>query len=309
MSGASSKDCRISIVSPVSMKRYTYVGMGCEVYDEAVPVRTAVIPVAGLGTRFLPATAVVPKELLPVFDTPCLQHTIDEARSAGFDRVVLVSSRAKPSIDSFAERQAGGVRIDVVYQDAPRGLGHAVECARDLVGDAPFAVLLPDELMGDGSDLRGLVSEYDSSGKSTLGLKRVPRNEVSSYGCVTPQGVPDASGRVVVRDVVEKPNAAEAPSDLVIIGRYVFGREIWAHLASLKPSKGGELQLSDAIAALARKGGVVGIIARGRRHDTGTPLGLLTASIDAALKRRDVATPLRTWLERRLAEPTETGER
>lgn len=295
------------MVSPVSMNRYTYVGMGWEVYDEAMPVRIAVIPVAGLGTRFLPATAVVPKELLPVFDTPSLQHTIEEARSTGVERVILVSSRAKPSIDAFAERTISGVRIDVVYQDAPRGLGHAVSCARELVGDAPFAVLLPDELMDDGSNLGDLVAEHEATGKSAIGLKRVPRSEVSAYGCVTPQGVPDASGRVVVRDVVEKPNAAEAPSDLVIIGRYVFGREIWGHLASLKPAKGGELQLSDAIASLARKGAVVGIIARSGRHDTGTPLGMLTASIDTALRRRDVGPLLRAWLERRLADPSDSG--
>jgi UTP--glucose-1-phosphate uridylyltransferase len=270
-----------------------------------MPVHIAVIPVAGLGTRFLPATAVVPKELLPVFDTPSLQRTIDEARSAGIERVILVSSRAKPSIDAFAERATGGVRVDVVYQDAPRGLGHAVACARELVGDAPFAVLLPDELMDDASNLTDLAAEYEATGRSAIGLKRVPRSEVSAYGCISPQGVPDASGRVVVRDVVEKPIAAEAPSDLVIIGRYVFGREIWGHIASLKPAKGGELQLSDAIDTLARKGSVVGVIARSGRHDTGTPLGMLTASIDTALKRRDVGPVLRAWLERRLADSAE----
>ena len=266
-----------------------------------MPVRTAVIPAAGLGTRFLPATRVVPKELLPVFDTPSLQHTIEEAASAGIEHVILVSNRSKPAIEAFAERATGAVRISVVYQDAPRGLGHAVQCARDAIGDAPFAVLLPDELMGDGSHLRDLISEHEKSGKSTIGLKQVPRSEVSAYGCVTPQGVPDATGRVGVRDVVEKPNSVDAPSDLVIIGRYVFGREIWGHLASLKPAAGGELQLSDAIGLLARKGGVVGVLIGCSRHDTGTPLGMLTASIDAALRRKDIAPQLRAWLERRLS--------
>jgi len=266
-----------------------------------MPVRTAVIPAAGLGTRFLPATKVVPKELLPVFDTPSIQHTIDEAASAGIEHVVIVSNRSKPAIEAFAERATGAMRVSVVYQDAPRGLGHAVECAREAVGDAPFAVLLPDELLGDGSHLRDLVAEHESSGKSAIGLKQVPRNEVSAYGCVTPQGVPDSSGRVGVRDVVEKPNTVDAPSDLVIIGRYVFGREIWGHLASLKPAAGGELQLSDAIASLARKGSVVGVLIGCSRHDTGTPLGMLTASIEAALRRKDVAPQLRAWLERRLS--------
>lgn len=266
-----------------------------------MPVRVAVIPAAGLGTRFLPATKVVPKELLPVFDTPSLQLTVDEAANAGIERVVLIANRAKPAIEAFAERATGSARVSVVYQDAPRGLGHAVECAREVVGDASFAVLLPDELMGDASHLRELIAEHEKSGKAAIGLKQVPRNEVSAYGCITPQGVPDATGRVGVRDVVEKPNSVDAPSDLVIIGRYVFGRDIWGHLASLKPAAGGELQLSDAIGSLSRKGGVVGVLINCSRHDTGTPLGLLTASIDAALRRKEVSPHLRTWLERRLS--------
>jgi len=267
-----------------------------------MPVRIAVVPAAGLGTRFLPATKVVPKELLPVFDTPSLQHTVDEAVRAGIDHIILVSNRSKPAIEAFASQTTGNVKITVVHQDAPRGLGHAVECARELIGDAPFAVLLPDELLGDSSHLRDLISEHENSGKTAIGLKQVPRNEVSAYGCVAPQGVPDATGRVGVRDVVEKPNSVDAPSDLVIIGRYVFGREIWGHLAALKPAAGGELQLSDAIASLARKGGVIGVLINCSRDDTGTPLGMLTASIDAALRRKDVSTQLRAWLERRLAQ-------
>ena len=265
-------------------------------------MRIAVIPAAGLGTRFHPVSKIVPKELLPVFDTASLQHTVQEALDAGIEHIVIVSNRTKEAIEAFANQLGSVGRVSVVNQDAPRGLGHAVECARAVIGDAPFAVLLPDELMGDSTTLRDLITEHEVSDKSVIALKRVPRAEVSAYGCVTPQGVPDATGKVGVRDVIEKPNAAEAPSDLVIIGRYVFGREIWGHLASLKPATGGELQLSDAIASLARKGGVVGMIGRSTRHDTGTPLGMLTASIDAALKRRDVAPQLRSWLERRLNE-------
>lgn len=263
-------------------------------------MRIAVIPAAGLGTRFHPVSKVVPKELLPIFDTASLQLTLEEAAASGIHHAVIVSNRTKAGIEALADQVSTGIRVSVVYQDVPRGLGHAVECARDIVGDAPFAVLLPDELMGDTATLGDLIAEHETSGKSTIAIKRVPRAEVSAYGCVTPQGVPDAKGRVGVRDVVEKPNAAEAPSDLVLIGRYVFGREIWAHLASLKPAKGGELQLSDAVASLARQGGVVGVLARSTRHDTGTPLGMLTASVDAALKRRDIGPQLRAWLERRL---------
>ncbi len=279
-----------------------------KVYDESVPVRHAVIPAAGLGTRFLPATRAVPKELLPVFDTPSLQHTIDEATGAGIDHIVLISNRAKPAIEAFADRATSSARISVVHQESPRGLGHAVMCAREVVGDAPFAVLLPDELLGASSHLRDLIREHESSGNAAIGLKRVPRSEVSAYGCVTPQGVPDERGRVGVRDVVEKPNSVDAPSDLVIIGRYVFGRDIFGHLASLKPAAGGELQLSDAIGALARKGGVNGVIVDCSRHDTGTPLGMLTASIEAALRRRDVGPQLRDWLAKRLAQPSDSND-
>ncbi|NBU07084.1 MAG: hypothetical protein EBT38_05315 [Acidimicrobiia bacterium] len=143
----------------------------------------------------LPATKVVPKELLPVFDTPSLQHTIDEAARAGINHVIVVSNRAKPAVEAFADQATGTVKVSVVYQDSPRGLGHAVECARELVGDASFAVLLPDELLGDSSHLQSLIAEHEKSGKSVIGLKQVPRNEVSAYGCVTPQGVPDGSSR------------------------------------------------------------------------------------------------------------------
>lgn len=265
-----------------------------------MPARVAVIPAAGLGTRFLPVSAVVPKELLPVFDTPALARTIDEAAGAGIERVVIVSSRSKPSIEALATKVAGGVSVEIVYQDAPRGLGDAVGCARRSVGDAPFAVMLPDELLGDSSHLRDLVAEHDASGTTCIGLARVPRDEVSAYGCVEPIGSPDERGRVGVRDVVEKPSAADAPSDLVIIGRYVFTPEIWDALASLRPAPGGELQLSDAIAALARGGKVTGIVAGCPRHDTGTPIGMLIASIDAALERADTGPRLRDWLSRRL---------
>ena len=285
-------------------------------------MHTAVIPAAGLGTRFLPATKAVPKELMPIFDTPALQLVMDEAIGAGCDHIVVVSNKAKSGIEAYLVpspdvvkrvRDSGrteladrlsligtDVKITVAYQDEPRGLGHAVACARKAVGNESFAVLLPDELMGDSSHLQDLVREHEATGQTAIGVKRVPRSEVSAYGCITPKGVPDANGRVGVRDVVEKPNAVDAPSDLVIIGRYVFSRHIFGYLASLKPAAGGELQLSDAIGAYARKGGVTGVLISCTRHDTGTPMGMLTASIDAALKRSNVGPQLRTWLEGRL---------
>lgn len=264
-------------------------------------MRVAVIPAAGLGTRFLPTTRVVPKELLPVYDTPALQHTLDEAAGAGIERVIVVTNESKPAIEAFTRLQTSAVKVSVVHQDAPRGLGHAVLCAREAVGDESFAVLLPDELLGSSSHLGDLIAEHAASKRAVIGLQRVALAEVSAYGCVATSGEPDARGRVEVRDVVEKPKIADAPSDLVIVGRYVFGQDIWNVLATLQPAAGGELQLSDAIGVLARRASVCGVLVGCARHDTGTPFGMLTASIDTALHREDVSPALRAWLERRLS--------
>ena len=207
-------------------------------------VTTAVIPAAGLGTRFLPATKAVPKELLPIIDVPALQLIIDEAVGAGIEHVVIVNSRSKPAIEAYfadapeviAKLVAGGreelaermrsvgrdVRVSFAYQHAALGLGHAVGCARDAVGNQPFAVLLPDELMGSSELLSAMCDVCSSSGGSVVGLKRVPRDAVSAYGVIDPIGEVNADGVVQVRDLVEKPAVADAPSDLIIIGRYVL---------------------------------------------------------------------------------------
>lgn len=265
-------------------------------------VRTAVIPAAGMGTRFVPATRAVPKELLPVYDTPALQLVANEAAAAGCERLVIVSSRSKPAIEMYAERMSRpGLEVRLVYQPEPRGLGHAVGCAREHLGNESFAVLLPDEVMGDSSLLRAMVEEHERSGEHVVGLVRVRAAEVSAYGCAATRGVPDERGVVGVRDVVEKPAAAEAPSDLILAGRYVLGPEAFARIDALQPAHAGELQLSDALAALARAGRLRGVVAGCRRHDTGTPLGLLRAALDAALARSDAGPPLRAWLGERLS--------
>ncbi len=264
-------------------------------------VRTAVIPAAGMGTRFLPATRAVPKELLPIYDTPALQLVADEAAAAGCERIVIVSSRAKPAIEMYAERMARpGLEVRLVHQPEPRGLGHAVGCAREHLGGESFAVLLPDEVMGDASLLRTMTEEHAASGDHVVGLVRVPAAEVPAYGCAATRGVPDARGVVGVRDVVEKPAAADAPSDLVLAGRYVLGPDALARIDALRPAHSGELQLSDALAAIARAGRLRGVVATCRRYDTGTPLGLLRAVVDAALARPDVGPQLRGWLTERL---------
>ncbi len=268
-------------------------------------VRTAVIPAAGLGTRFLPATKAVPKELLPIIDVPALQLIIDEAVGAGIDHVVIVNSRTKPAIEAYfadapeviAKLESSGrtelaarlqsigrdVRISFAYQDKALGLGHAVGCAREAVGDEPFAVLLPDEIMGSSELLAKMCSVCVDSGGSVVGLKRVPMADVSAYGVITPTGALDAEGVVGISDMVEKPAVADAPSDLIIIGRYVLTPDVFDAIADLKPGAGGELQLTDALRVQAGRGPFHGVLRDVRRYDTGNPVGWLGAVVELAL--------------------------
>lgn len=281
-------------------------------------VRSAVIPAAGMGTRFLPVTKAVPKELLPIGDVPAVQLVIDEALGAGIDHIVLVSSRDKPAIESYfapdpalvdsleakgktdvAERIRSigrDWRVSVVYQDSPRGLGHAVGCAREAVGDEPFAVLLPDEIMGDSSLLAQMNGVCLATGGSVVGLKQVPSDEVSAYGVIDPGGPVDADGVVPVKGLVEKPPAADAPSDLIIIGRYVLTPDVFDEIEALTPGAGGELQLTDALLAQALRAPFHGVLSRIARHDTGTPLGFLTAAIEIGLGDPEMGPDLRTFL-------------
>lgn len=263
-------------------------------------VRTAVIPAAGMGTRFLPATRATPKELLPIYDTPALQFVIDEAAQAGCTRVVIVTSRAKPSIENYASTASTDkVSVSVVYQDAPLGLGHAVGCARQAVGEEPFVVMLPDEIMGDASLTKQLIGLYEQTGDSSIGLKRVDAKEVSSYGNVAVAKSPKAKGEssFAVTQVIEKPKQADAVSDIVIIGRYVFSPTVFEKLGQIQPSANGEIQLTDALAILAGDGSLLGVVSEITRYDTGTPMGLLRAVIEIALGRNDVGPQLSSWLK------------
>jgi len=276
-----------------------------------------------MGTRFLPATKAVPKELMPIFDTPALQLVMDEAIGAGCDHIVVVSSRAKTGIEAYlapsadavkrvrdsgrtelADRLArigSDVRISVVYQDAPRGLGHAIGCARSAVGNEPFAVLLPDELMGDSSLLTQMSEMFVQQGKSVVGLKQVPMSEVSAYGCVSTTAAPTASGEVSVTGVVEKPALHEAPSDLILIGRYVLHTGMFEMLDALKPAPSGEIQLTDALLIEAQAGNLRGVVSNIARFDTGTPMGWLQAVIELTLQRKDAGTELEAWLKGRFS--------
>ncbi|CAB4867679.1 unannotated protein [freshwater metagenome] len=283
-------------------------------------VRTAVIPAAGLGTRFLPVTKSVPKELLPIIDVPALQLIIDEAVGAGIDHIVIVNSPNKPSIEAYfaespevlAKLDASGrsdmadrmraigrdVKVSFVYQHAALGLGHAVGCARDAVGDQPFAVLLPDELMGSSELLAAMCAVCIDTAGSVVGLKRVPMDDVSAYGVIDPIGEVDANGVVAVRDLIEKPAVADAPSDLIIIGRYVLTPDVFDAIDALKPGAGGELQLTDALRVQAAGRPLHGVLRDVRRYDTGNPVGWLSAVVELALEHPRYGEAFRAELER-----------
>lgn len=271
----------------------------------------------------LPATKVVPKELLPILEQPALQLVVDEAVGAGVEHIVIVTSRSKPAIEGYfartpeveeaLERQGrqrlaeqlrrygNGIDVTFVYQDEPRGLGHAVGCARGAVGSEPFFVLLPDELMEDSSLLVSLA-ELATEG-SAVALKRVPTREVFRYGVVQPAGAAQVGshGEVVRFDrVVEKPKVDDAPSDLVIIGRYALDPGIFSILESLPPAPTGEIQLSDALTVQAQNGPLVGLVSTIGRRDIGNPVGWLEAVVDAGLAHAEYGTDFEDWLRRRL---------
>jgi UTP--glucose-1-phosphate uridylyltransferase len=287
-----------------------------------VQVRTALIPAAGFGTRFLPATKAVPKELLPIIDTPALQLIIDECVGAGIDHVVIVTSHAKPAIEAYfrpapeviaklrdsgrdamadrLERIGRDVKISFAYQDEALGLGHAVGCGRAAVGDEPFAVLLPDELMGDASLLDQMARVCERTGGGVVGVKPVPWEEVNRYGVIDPSGEVDGDGVVPVRTLVEKPPVDSAPSNLILIGRYVLTPDVFDRIAEVKPGAVGEIQLTDALQAQATSGPFHAVVSKVDRYDTGNPLGWLTAVVDLALRDSKIGAPLRTWLTERL---------
>ena len=282
------------------------------------------IPAAGLGTRFYPVTKAVPKELLPIVDVPAIQLVIDEAVAAGCDHIVVVSHVSKSPIERYltpddavaakvrdsgrtemAERLGRigrDVKISIVHQDAPRGLGHAVGCARTAVGDVPFAVLLPDEVMGDAVLLGSLADSVASTGTGAVGLMRVPADEVSAYGVITPSAASPHEGPFEIVDVVEKPRREDAPSNLIIIGRYVLTPDVFDEIDRLAPHANGEIQLTDALRAQADRVPLTGLLNRSKRWDTGTPMGWLTAVVDIALERPDVANAFGAWLRQRIGD-------
>lgn len=286
-------------------------------------IRTAVFPVAGLGTRFLPATKTVPKEMLPIIDRPLIQYAVDEAIEAGCDTLVFVTNRYKHAVADYFDKayeleqkleRAGKheqlqlirnvlpehVRAVFVTQAEALGLGHAVLCAKPVVGDEPFAVILPDDLIwnrrngtvGDGA-LKQMADAAEASGASLLAVQDVPREKTASYGIVATREFNGRSGRIEA--IVEKPQPADAPSTLAVVGRYVLNPRIFELLESTTPGAGGEIQLTDAIAMLLTEEAVDAYRFRGTRFDCGTHVGLIEATIRYALdheKLSDVAQRL-----------------
>jgi UTP--glucose-1-phosphate uridylyltransferase len=281
-------------------------------------LRKAVIPVAGLGTRFLPATKTVPKELLPIVDIPSIQYVVQEAVDAGIEEIIFVTGRGKDGIEDHFDdapeleqvladrghtdmvkmlrRIAEMTEVVSVRQKKPLGLGHAVLCARDLVGDEPFAVMLADDLIdSDTPCIRQLLEIFQSTNESVIALMEVPQSEVHQYGVI--RGTTLRERLYQVEAMVEKPSAAEAPSRMAIIGRYVLRPEIFSILRSLAPGKGGEIQLTDGLSQLVRERKVYGCEFLGDRYDIGDKFGFIRATVAYALKRPDLKDKVLEYLK------------
>ncbi len=294
--------------------------------DAMKPIRKAVFPVAGLGTRFLPATKAMPKEMLPVVDRPIIQHVVDEARQAGIEHFIFVTGRNKGVIQDHFDRQfelemtlrerQKHADLALLSQDLPEpgttsftrqqeplGLGHAVWCARELVGHEPFALLLPDVLVQHNpSCLAQMIDAARglSGSPNIIAVEEVPEDRVQMYGVV---GIGERDGKLFsINQMVEKPTRAKAPSNLIITGRYILQPEIFSLLASHSRGAGDEIQLTDAMIELAKKQPFYGLKFEGKSFDCGSKIGFLAANVAYALQRDDIAPALRTELKRLLGE-------
>jgi len=286
-------------------------------------IRKAVLPVAGLGTRFLPATKAQPKEMLPIVDKPLVQYAVEEVASSGIAMVVFVTGRGKNAIEdhfdiSFElEHQLAGrgkeeerqrvrsiahlLQMTYIRQQSPLGLGHAILTARDLVGDEPFAVVLSDDVIDSSVPcLKQMIAVYEQYHASVIAIQRVERRTVSSYGIIagSPVSRPAVDSRLFrVADMVEKPPPEDAPSNLAIIGRYILTPTIFEELAATLPGAGKEIQLTDALRRLLRKEPVYGYLFDGKRYDAGDKQGFLEATVELALKRPDLGKRFRKYLK------------
>ncbi|WP_128891316.1 UTP--glucose-1-phosphate uridylyltransferase GalU [Erythrobacter sp. HKB08] len=288
------------------------------------PIKKAVFPVAGLGTRFLPATKAIPKELLPIVDRPLIQYAVDEAREAGIEQMIFVTGRGKTAIvehfdvayeleHTMGERgkdmgaleptRATPGDIITVRQQVPMGLGHAIWCARAIVGDEPFAIFLPDELMianrdGGQGCMKQMVDAYEKTGGNLISVLEVPQEEVSSYGVIDPGASQGALTEV--KGLVEKPPVADAPSNKIISGRYILQPEVMRVLEDQEKGAGGEIQLTDAMAKMIGTQPFHAVTFDGRRFDCGSKLGFVEATLALALEREDMGADVRAMAERLL---------
>ena len=289
-------------------------------------VKKAVIPVAGLGTRMLPATKAIPKEMLPVVDKPLIQYVVNECVQAGLKEIILVTHASKNSIENhfdtsfelettleqrvkrqlLEEVQAicpKDVTIMHVRQGAAKGLGHAIMCAHPMVGDAPFAVVLPDVIIDDYAsnlkkdNLADMVARFNTSRVSQVMVEQVPQENISKFGIVDLEGASIKPGESAkIHDMVEKPPLEEAPSDLAVVGRYVLSHEIWPLLEYTPPGAGGEIQLTDAITSLMKVEQVDAYYMKGKSHDCGSKLGYMKANVEYALRHPSLGADFKEYL-------------
>lgn len=281
-------------------------------------IKKAVFPVAGMGTRFLPATKASPKEMLPLVDKPLIQYVVEEAIASGIEEIIMITGRGKNAIEDHFDRSVELESLlakknmadeleevkkiselcDFWYirQKEPLGLGHAVLRARDLVGDEPFAVLLGDDIIYSDNTpaLKQLVDVYDKTGGSVVALEEIDKDKISSYGVADPEHFED--GLCKIKGFVEKPSADEAPSNLAIIGRYILTPKIFEILAEIKPDKSGEIQLTSGINSLCSEEELYGCKFEGKRYDAGNKLGFLIATVEYALRRDDLGDDFRKYL-------------
>ncbi|KUP04383.1 UTP--glucose-1-phosphate uridylyltransferase [Bacillus coahuilensis p1.1.43] len=281
-------------------------------------VKKAIIPAAGLGTRFLPATKAQPKEMLPIVDTPTIQYIIEEAVASGIEDILIVTGRGKRAIEDHFDKaleleemlEAKGkfgeleqiqrisnlADIHYIRQKEPKGLGHAIWCARKFIGNDPFAVMLGDDIvMSETPCLKQLIDKYDEKGASVIGVQEVPDHDVSKYGIID-SGIEVETGLYSVNGLVEKPAIEDAPSRMAVMGRYVLSPSILDILETIPPGKGNEIQLTDALQELTKHEDIYAHIFSGRRYDIGDKYGFIQATIEFALKRPDLEGPLRKWL-------------
>ena len=284
-------------------------------------VRKAVIPAAGLGTRFLPATKAQPKEMLPIVDKPTLQYIIEEAVESGIEEILIITGRNKTSIEDHFDKSielelelekkgktellqmvqniSEMVTIHYIRQKEPKGLGHAIHCAKSFVGNEPFAVMLGDDIVeSDTPCLAQMMEKYNQYQASILGVQTVPKENVSKYGIIDGKELePDI---FEVRDLVEKPSVEKAPSNLAIMGRYIISPEIFEILEHTEPGKDKEIQLTDALKVLGQQEAMKAYIFKGRRYDVGDKQGYLEATVEFALKREDLREPFLAFLTKLL---------